>query len=613
MKKLFSKISATVIALVMCLSMLVGCSLVKIDTDRDLAQPVAVVKINQDAPLETIYKVDMMMAYLSYGYQQVQAGQATQQEVFGDIIKELIENRVYVQNAMYEFDKGEAPFENRIIDASITDVYNIDRYLTEEEIIEAEYLTIKSLNDFIDNFMPDDEQSASDSLIEQVRTVPTDATNAEKELTVGQKRDYVLKGVDTNSSAERKKAYNQVLKTLEGNRLLGAYKNDITETDYFQKTLKNYKENTLLENYYNCISTAIRKAISWEDMEKAYAKEYTTQSEWNGSTFISNIKSATAQTPILIGANGTYGYVYNLLLGISDAQTQKVNALKDGANRNALRDAILQETVVKDLRSSWILSGYDFDGEKFTGDYTFTDSANSLAFNGTVKHLNADDVDKDDYRPEYSVLDVNKLSVLEFIDYMEKYLYGGRVSSGTTIEREVSLSSGSAVDYENKIQELLFAYSTDPGSLNTFKGYSITPNNSESWMPEFHEAGKKLLSMGGNSYVIAATDYGYHVMFFSQSLNINDYNYSTLLAYLEANEQAKGETAWKESYSQLQNNYDDYEDTNSYLYVLHNNVATNRVNKAITDKQNKILNTYVYSTNSCVVKFVNNYKDLLGQ
>ena len=54
------------------------------------------------------------------------------------------------------------------------------------------------------------------------------------------------------------------------------------------------------------------------------------------------------------------------------------------------RRNILDATIVKDLRSSWLLSGYDFDitTNKFTGDYTFAkNSENSLAFQGKATKL----------------------------------------------------------------------------------------------------------------------------------------------------------------------------------------------------------------------------------
>jgi hypothetical protein len=67
-----------------------------------------------------------------------------------------------------------------------------------------------------------------------------------------------------------------------------------------------------------------------------------------------------------------------------------------GEALKVLRKEILDKTTVKDLRSSWILSGYDGelkeDGEFiFKNDYTFAkDSANSLAFQGDVKFLAED-------------------------------------------------------------------------------------------------------------------------------------------------------------------------------------------------------------------------------
>ena len=620
MRKILVAIASTVMALIMSITALAGCNLVTVNNERDLQQVIATVQIDPSAPEEEIYKIDMYFSFLAEGYESVQSGSKTSAEVFKEIVDDLIKNRIYVQKAMMDFDKGEAPFANKIANPNIADVYNVERYLTDDEILESKYALIKELNDFVETFMPEEEHKVGDTIIGEVRAVPTGATNAVDELDVNDAEDraemiaYVNSGIDSNSSSERRRAYNQAIKALELNRLLGEdYKGSLLDSDYYKKNLKNNYETKLLEKYYTCIIANAREKFTWETIASAYEDKYLEQQNWTEATFVDSLKNATASAPILVGANGTYGYVYNLLLGATEEQTAEIDALStsltDAERLQAMKE-ILDRTVIKDLRSSWILSGYDFDGSKFTGDYTLTDAQDSLAFQGQVKHLNPDEIGEEDYKAEYGVEEVRDFTIDEFMSFMEDYLYGGKVSNG---EYKANVASGTVTDYVNKVNELLFAFSTDPGSLNTYKGYSITPTNKENWEKAFADAGKELLSMGGNSYVMVPTSYGYHVLFFSESVNIANYDYPTLVSYLNAQEGVKTENEWKQVSQDMLANFEDYEDTDSDLYLLFSEVAATNVNKVVTLAQNNIINTYLRDSDTCVTKYESTYKDLIGE
>ena len=69
------------------------------------------------------------------------------------------------------------------------------------------------------------------------------------------------------------------------------------------------------------------------------------------------------------------------------------------------------------------MSGYDFNGTSFTGDYALADE-NSLPFKGTATLLNQDD-GSEDYKAEYRVDSVEEFSLDAFVELMETYLYGG--------------------------------------------------------------------------------------------------------------------------------------------------------------------------------------------
>ena len=133
----------------------------------------------------------------------------------------------------------------------------------------------------------------------------------------------------------------------------------------------------------------------------------------------------------------------------------------------------------------------------------------------------------------------------------------------------------------------------------------------EKYMKEFADGARELLAMEGeNSYIIVATDYGYHVMFYSEVFN-SSYNYATLEEYLNKFE---GQKDWAAELDLIKANFDDEDklDTDSYLYKLFNSISTSIADKALSDEQGKILD-YVFGDNDCVVKYEDRYADLLGK
>ena len=613
------------LALIISVSSLSACKLITVNDERDLNQVVATVQINKDAPKEEILKKDMIMSYLNYGYMYEQYYGYTREKVFTMIIKDLIENRVYIQNAIEEFNSGDSVFDS-IPKNKGYDKWDLDRYLKIDEtdadeknhvneIVEAEYFAKKTMNEIIDAYEKQEDEEQKESLSEEVRTVPTNAQNSEKEEPLlSAKKTYKI---DTNSTAERRKAFNKVVKLLDTNGLLGEdYNGDLTTSQYYLELVKDDKESTILEKYEDCIRADIFSKVDFNEIKTAHENKFNEQKEWTNAEFVSALSSASTADPILV-SNGTgYGYVYNLLLGASTEQTSAISNIDKTisvAEKAAKRKLILDETKVKDLRSSWILSGYDFDGEKFTGDYTFTKPENSFSFKGVVEKIK-DAID--DKPAEYKILSLTEYSLNGFIDMMEEYVYGKPqtpvADSNLSVYKKVyapDIVNGHG-EYEERINELLFAFSTDPGSLNTYKGYVIKPEpdgaNKEEYMQEFADAGRDLLKNGSDkSYIMVATDYGYHVMFYSQVFSNTDAN-KNLVDYLNTFE----EKEWEDEFDKMMADYADYEYQDSYLYLLTDSVISTKVNNTMTTKQRKILNKYVYSSDSYVVRYESRYADL---
>jgi len=631
MKKFLITITSLVLALVVCFSTLAGCGLLTTDAERDMNQVVATVQIDESAPVEKIYKKDMVTAFLNsnYYYQLLGYGSVS----YTAILNSLVENRIYVQSAMKIMSEKDE-YKNIV---TADNKWNVETYLDDEEKLDAEYSTVLSVNNIIESYVVHDHsehEEKVDALWGEVRTTPSNATNAVKEKTSTEKDTYIKEGLigleKEIGEAENRTAYNKVVNALRDNGILGDdYKGDLRDSDYYKQTLKNYQETTLVEKFEKSLRDEVRKSYDFEKLSAAYLEEYNSQAnDWNTATFEEKLSSASASSPVLVSKAGTYGFVYNLLLGVDgtvlstkigeiDAELSKEEKIKE-------RNKILSAITVKDLRSSWIESGYDFDGTKFTGDYTLVkDAANSLEFKGITTKLR-DKNEEEGITAKYRVDSVTEYTLTSFVDMMDAYIYGTEFNSANvTVGANTSAtyrkydSNSVVAEYDAKINELLFAFSTDPGSLNTYKGYVVKPEpegtGTEEYVEEFANGARELLTMGGTSYIIVATDYGYHVMFFSEVLKA-DYSFADLISYLNSEYGTKTENEWKAELETIINNWDEEEVIKpyktQYLYLLLDSISSNAVTNAVNQYKTQTLNTYKYDSEKYVKIFEERFADL---
>ncbi len=267
------------------------------------------------------------------------------------------------------------------------------------------------------------------------------------------------------------------------------------------------------------------------------------------------------------------------------------------------------------MRKTWILSGYDFDfaAKKFTGDYTFAkDAANSLEFQGTVREVRAKTDDEDGV---YAVESVRTFGLEEFTEFVNNYVYGdetvGAVGASDDIYWEYTTDAlPKDKEYDAKINELLFAFSTDPGSLNTYKGYVIKPDNNE-YVKTFGDAGKALLEEGGSSYKVVASDYGYHFMFFSEVWTANK-EYATLDDYLATLDiDMQGQESWEKYIEYQREHWEDFEEENNFLYFLANELISAKLSATSSKSRTVLVNKYRYDTKYTNV-YESRYADLIG-
>ena len=602
MKKKIVAFITAILAIVMGASVFGGCNLVTLDEERDMNQIVATVQIDNNAKVDNIYKRELVFAYINNAYIYTQYYGYTQAQTVEALLGALINNRILVQSAMKYYTEPNA-----------TCTYNVADYLTQAEKDQALSDTYSEIESLLKSYIDADKVEANkDTLTEDVRTVPTNAANAEAE-----KVTYT--SVDVTSTIERRNAYDRLIRFLKDNGLLGEnYKGKIEETAYFDEILEGKYEQTLIENFEKDKNAEYRSAFTYADIQKAYADAYAKQTEFSSKDFADALSNAKAASPVFYGAYGNYGYVYNLLLGVNDLQSAEIKAIdvaKSDVDKKTERKAILDATTVKDLRSTWILSGYDFDGEKFTGDYTFYEDGDLAYFQGEVSKVKDAD-EAAGTSAEYKIESVKTFGLDEFIKkFVDGYVYGSAealaADAGDTdisIYKKVTISDAVVVaNYEDKINELMFAFSTDPGSLNSYKGYVISPNNTEGWVADFAAAGKTLLSMGGKSYIIVASDYGYHILFFSQKFELGD-GKATLTEYLGYDTDIEAKSA----YDALIAGWDgDDIDKDSFLYLFTDATISAKVSAIYDNYREGIVNTYKDDADRVKV-YSDRYSDLLG-
>ena len=285
------------------------------------------------------------------------------------------------------------------------------------------------------------------------------------------------------------------------------------------------------------------------------------------------------------------------------------------------REEILYKTTAKDLRSTWITAGYDFDyaTKKFTGDYTFTTAENSFPFQGDVKWLNeadkpAEGEEDEDYEEEYEITYNPEYDLAAFVKIIDDYLYGtdnvAAEADPGVYYRKATPKTQDYVEFDEKMSELLFAFSTDDGSLNTYKGYVVKPpvdvDGTETYVKEFADAAREVLTMADGGYIVVGTDYGYHFIFKSQTISAKS-GYETLESYLDSLgvEKKIGDTTydtWEEYYNAMISDIEYYLDEEGgnasgkndkfYLYQLQQAYVSNFVSTRLTNKQTEIVNRY---------------------
>lgn len=331
---------------------------------------------------------------------------------------------------------------------------------------------------------------------------------------------------------------------------------------------KNITENVLQERY--------EELLAVQKKSDATSFESTIESLSDSSFALYCPEGATDDD------STKFGFVYNILLPFSSSQSFVYEQYKsdDGLTKAELynkRAELLKEVKSGDQRASWITGSTDYsyvkDGKyyffeqkdqyeeigKYYGNYPFngevkfdaesgkvTATAEKLSItsfltemetyfndNGfeasgvavTDRNLHKDDVGSvtsgaDGLTATYMKGDI--VNEKGEIDYSKFVYYVGQVKGlENTSMRDVIDSETDAYKAMSIFNELMFAYSTDTGCLNTYLGYNVS-KYSTSFVGEFEYAAKLAISMGVGTYTVAPSDYGWHIIYCTYAFDEGD-------------------------------------------------------------------------------------------
>ena len=249
------------------------------------------------------------------------------------------------------------------------------------------------------------------------------------------------------------------------------------------------------------------------DTQKAkYENDYTV--------YETALENASDESLVLYNpkaSEGKYGYVLNLLIGFSDEQKAILDSLEENdklskTEKDNARKNLLKTLTARDLRDSWVESNYgSYNAETgvFTFDNKYLKSGKLNTYQGTIygaeEYVYHDDYDEEQTAYSYKSVKGSEVSFDAFYENVVKTLMGFTGNEGKI--------ANYSKDHENLFKDLIFAYSTDGGSLQDNYGYLYSPKTSkDKYVEEFAICAEGLVNNGVGSYAVVETEYGYHIL-----------------------------------------------------------------------------------------------------
>ena len=168
------------------------------------------------------------------------------------------------------------------------------------------------------------------------------------------------------------------------------------------------------------------------------------------------------------------------------------------------------------------------------------------------------------------------------MDYSKFVYYTGKVDLGEVKSSDYFNKESLSYKALSAVNELMFAYSTDTGCLNTYMGYAVSPYKTD-FVPEFEYAAQYAVQEGVGTYVVCGTDYGWHIVYTSFVYDGGD----VYGGYNAAEKEVEG----------------------TFSNLFYESLKATAATTHTSEVENNVLNKY--NNDDSVTRYTSRYKDLL--
>lgn len=379
---------------------------------------------------------------------------------------------------------------------------------------------------------------------------------------------------------EVKADFNRAIKSLKKLGLIGENESatpknsdDVLKISYFNDSLQNEYQTAVVQKYKLALENQQEKNFSNDVLYQEYKNLFNTQDaefDSNVTSYENKLGQISENSFIVYNPQEGYGYVSNLLIGFDAKQTSLLSGKQSEKNITqseveTFRNGLLANLYAKDLRESWVLSNlgtYSENDNSFTFEEKYCTTPELRKFNGTLygasSYTYLDENEEETTGWTYKDIYTNKETFKSFYDRVLGDVMGfnkNLVKADNLLDASITnldlgvgalnsnVANGSKQVKEEvlkKYRDIIYAYSTDTGSLQENFGYVYSPVTSKTtYVKEFTEAAKKIVGLGAGNYTVVATDFGYHVLLCTYSLGKTDVELSKteFLSQLESSDE----------------------------------------------------------------------------
>lgn len=697
-----------------------GCSLVTPNTSADMTQVIAEVNVANAAALDkelgaykdavgtsTVIKRELVAYFLNVGYSYVQSG-LSYENVFNMLMNALVENSVLTQYATLYLLKNKADTENKSAETIISEYTALEtqaekyEYLLggkgSKDVILAEYSLLSTLNNAIDSYEKKILTESDSSNGSETRSTPANVDTEKDDyypVDDNGKLDYnVYTGYEgyllSNSGAYQKdaldktrratriRAYNEFISSLASSSydLVDKSKEnlrDVRSLSYIQDEYVSQLEQRIINKYYDLYEEEREELLKgkgedaysyiqavYEDLLNLQTKNYSSEDAFSKALGNMNDSTFVLYAPDTSEDKGVYGFVYNILLPFSAAQSVQLSALqtryadseKDGgysAEYYIQRNELLRQIETTDQRSAWFngetdyaykkdgVKGQDYYGNSgwlfFENNLEYTYKYESLekyagaySFNGTVHEADGD-----------YVLYAKPLNIDNMLDEFVGYInyVTGTTTTYTKNDNYYNLSEATLykkVDDKDKIDYSNFVYAGGKVKFNgTENGSYVRDDEAYNRANLLNKESKqyKALSAVNELQYAYTTDTGVLSQYIGYSVEAGDTSYIKEFEYA-AHEAIKagagsfavcaGDYGWHLIYvtytfdnasgNQYTPNWKDNVDVEgTFENLFYEYVKSNDIKDISTTRRTQILAEF--NLDSTVTKYQSRYQDLL--